>query len=124
MEITEIKYNYPPAHINAIMMCSVVFDDCMVLKDIRLCQSHEKGYFLIFPSKQNLYNELEKYNKDLGIDIEYPKMKHGKGGKKLWEEYFYPISSEFYKYMLSTVIEGYESFADDLEHEGGEGDGR
>lgn len=118
IEVTELKYRYPASYENALIVCNVVLEDCLVLKNVWLCHTEEVGYFLIFPSKHLLYNDLEKYNKDRGIDIVHPKIKYIKNGaKKLWEEFYYPISSDFYQYLLDTIVEGYESFSDEISEE-------
>jgi DNA-binding cell septation regulator SpoVG len=87
-------------------LCSVVVDDCLKLSDILLCKN-EKGYFLIFPSKQDVYKEINSLNE--GVSIKYPvnrRDKYNEGSKK-YEEFFYPVSHSFYTFIRDCIIDAY-----------------
>ena len=105
MKITKILYKASVTS-KALVLCSVVLDDCLKLENISLYHNNEKGYYLVMPSKQDVYQSVEKCNK--GKDLVFPK----KEGKK-YEEFFFPLSANFYKDLLLSVEKGYERYKKD-----------
>lgn len=102
MKITKIIYK-DSAISKSLALCSVVLDDCLKLENISLYHSKEKGYYLVMPSKQDVYQNVEKCNK--GKELKLPK-----GENKKYEEFFHPLSADFYKELLSSVEIGYERY--------------
>lgn len=105
MDITSIK---PQQKINgALITCNVVLDDCLLLSGLNLYKG-SKGYFLVFPSKQDIYKSVNDMNE--GVSIKYPagESKHIKNGK-CYDEFFHPVDSEFYETLLKRVVELFES---------------
>lgn len=86
--------------------CYVVLDDCLRLNNICLYHN-EKGYYLVLPSKQDLYREVQEVNE--GIKLELPKNKNDlvSGENKKYEEFYHPLSNSFYKTLLNEVLHGY-----------------
>lgn len=99
MNITKILFK-DSATSKSLAVCSVVLDDCLKLENISLYHNKEKGYYLVMPSKQDVYQSVENCNK--GVELNFPK-----GENKKYEEFFFPLSAEFYKTLLSSVERGY-----------------
>lgn len=110
MKVTRIKYSKQIPDNKALTTCSVVLDDCLMLDGIRLFHSKSKGYYLVLPSKQDVYQEVVALNKDVELSIPKGKtqQEEKKQNGKSYEEYFYPLKSELYKEMLECIIDGYE----------------
>lgn len=84
MTITSIKMNTEniPDYSRVLANFSIVFDNCFVVHDIALVKGRERNH-ISFYSRKNKNNE-------------YVNICH-------------PISSEFRKYIESTIIEYYEN---------------
>lgn len=101
MKVSKVVFR-DSSHSKALAVCDIVLDDCLRLKDISL-YCNEKGYYLVMPSKQDVYQDIKKINKDK--DVKCPKTEN-----KKYEEFFHPLSSDFYKELLSVVETGYERY--------------
>lgn len=113
MQITRVIYNDDGFKAKeALAVCSIIFDDCFKLKGISLYKGPD-GYYLTFPSRQDVYKKVRKLNEDL--DIKFPENTREKGNSnKSYEEFFHPVSNKMYSYMLSIVIDGYEKNESDI----------
>lgn len=104
MKITRVNFKEKNNN-GSLATCSVVLDDCLMLSEISLYKG-DKGYYLILPSKQDVYKSIKDLNK--GISIEYPvNSKNCEGGKKVYEEFFHPVTNSFYNELLSEILVGY-----------------
>lgn len=85
----------------------VFVEDCLRIKGIRLFVSAIKGYYLIFPSKQDLCSSIETLNPN--VDIKFPDEVSmvGENNKRSYDEYFFPVNSEYYKYLLEVITDAY-----------------
>lgn len=94
--------------------CSIVLEDCLKLTGIRLFRKtgSESEYYLVFPSKQDVYREVSKVNKDIEVKFPENTYKNGKGEKKMYEEFFFPLNKKFYSYILEVILEGYNECKD------------
>lgn len=109
MKVTKVVFEKPNAINKSLALCSVILDDCLKLSNINLYKN-EKGYYLVLPSRQIIYQELEGLNPD--VDITYPKNHEEDSStkKKVYEEFFYPVESFLYKDILNAVEEGYAHY--------------
>lgn len=94
----------------ALAVCDVVLDDCLKLTGIRLYVKND-SYFLVFPSKQDLYREVELLNE--GSSLVLPQSRKVGTSKNQYEELFYPVDSAFYRYMLGVILDGYSVLRSD-----------
>lgn len=105
MDITRIK-SYKGRN-GALLTCTVVLDNCIMLNNVNLYKG-EKGYFLVFPSKQDVYKSISELNKD--ISIKYPtNSKDSEGTEKRYEEFYHPVTAVFYEELLKRVVSVFES---------------
>lgn len=93
-----------------ISSCDVVLNDSIMLRDVVLCKKTGEGggYNLIFPSKQRIYQSLADYNK--GLEVKFPpntRKRTFSGGGKSFEEFFHPVSKEFYDTLLDVIVSGF-----------------
>ena len=104
VKITRVIYNKGKERLNnSLATCSVVLDDCLMLSDLCLYKGNE-GYYLVMPSKQDVYKLIGSVNK--GVNISYPEnIKENKH----YEEFYHPVASDFYHILLDTISKGYES---------------
>lgn len=106
MEVTRVVFYSKEWHKKSLASCSVVIDDELRLNDISLFKN-QSGYFLILPSKQDIYQEVEALNS--GVDIEFPKNSlEGTNSKKKYEEFFHPLKGGLYKKILDAIVAEYE----------------
>lgn len=106
MKVSRVIFHTDKEYKGALAVCSIVLDDCLLLSDI--CLYKQKDYFITYPSKQDVYNAVEDLNE--GLNILYPtNTKYGKGNKS-FEEYFHPLTKEFYVYVLDCIVEGYNEY--------------
>lgn len=105
---TDVNLDYLRCDCKAI--CSVVLDDCIMLTSIALCSNKNNGnHFLLFPSKQDVYKDIQNLNK--GISINYPenkKKQYSNDISKMYEEFYHPVRKGFYDELLSVILEGYK----------------
>lgn len=116
MQITRVIFNDDGFKAKeALAVCSVILDDCFKLKGISLYKGND-GYYLTFPSKQDVYRSVNKLNE--GLSINYPaNSREGCGkheGSKSYEEFFHPVSNKIYEYILDTILAGYEKNEADI----------
>ena len=91
----------------SIVLCDIVLDDKLKLYGARLYKKKRGDYFLVFPSKQDTYQELRELNK--GIDLEIPEV-DSSNMRNGYEEFFFPMDSEFYRNLLGIVLDGYRVY--------------
>lgn len=105
MKITKIVFRESNDKDKALTECDIVFDGVLKVVDVRLYHK-QSGYYLVFPSKQDIAKDLVDENK--GKDIVKPSCL-SPSRKKNWEEFYYPIDSTFYAVVRDTVVEGYKT---------------
>lgn len=111
MKITRVVIDESvKGHGTFLASCSIVLDDCLRLNDIRLFKNKVKGYYLILPSKQDIYKEVETINDGLNLALPCKEPKECTSEKKIYDEFFHPIDSSFYKDILETIKEGYKKY--------------
>ena len=103
MVITKILYNEEVC-LKALAVCDIVFDDSLKVVGVRLYKN-STGYYLVFPSKQDIYQNVQQVN--AGVSVVLPEVSESKR-KKEYEEFFYPMNSAFYGEILNEVVSGYE----------------
>ena len=108
MNITRVIFNTEACKSKAIADCEVVFDDCFKVAGICMYKKEDGSYYLTFPSKQDIYREVEELN-EKGIVTPKNRRKERGGNGKEYEEFFYPVDSLFYDYLLSVLVAGLES---------------
>lgn len=107
MIITRVLFKKPVGStIKSLAICDIVLGDCLRVADIRLFKN-EDGYYLVFPSKQDVYQNISMLNPDL--EIQYPTAVSG-CSKGKYEEFYHPVSTEFYEKLLSVVVDGYKLY--------------
>lgn len=99
MKITRIIFEDNDIKDKSLAVCSIVLDDSLRLNEIRLYRNN-KGYYLVLPSRQDIYQEVQEMNSKSNIELP----KNEKEGKE-YEEFFFPLENSLYKVMLSTVVE-------------------
>ena len=105
MNITRVKGEKGKK--GALLTCTVVLDDCLMLTGLNLFKG-EKGYFLVFPSRQDVYKSISELNE--GVSINYPTKVNGFNEHgKCYDEFFHPVKSEFYFDLLHKVVDMYEN---------------
>ena len=111
MEITKIIYNdakdYPK---NVLAVCSVIFDDVFKITNLCLCEKRDSGTkFIIMPSEMNTVRKIENLNPETSFNLPEFRLQ---SNKDTCEEFYHPVSSDFYQNLLNAVIEGYNSCKD------------
>lgn len=93
MKITKVKYYDIGVSgcKNFLARCSVVFDDCVILHDVKVLNG-EKGRYIIMPEKLSLKN---------GKDVK--KNKEG-------EDVFHPVRQSYSYYMKEVILKGFEEY--------------
>ena len=106
VEFTSVKLKYKNKGCLYSVNCDVILDDCLCLKGIVLCCGKSgEGSYLIFPSKQDVYRSIRNLNK--GTDVCYPKNPRDEffgESNKSFEEFFHPVSKEFYVRLLDVIM--------------------
>ena len=105
MEISKILYRKSTDCDKAITECDIVLDDSLKLCGVRLYKKNKSEYYLVFPSKQDVYNSVIQSNPNVNLNI--PRGT-GEEKKKKWEEFFFPMNSAFYARILEQVVIGYD----------------
>ena len=105
MRVTRVVFN-KESDSKALAVCCVIIDDCLKLTNIKLFHNRESGFYLVLPSKQDVYQDIDTLNPTLSV--QYPQFRGIEG--KPYEEYFYPLSAKFYKDMLNSVVAGYKVY--------------
>lgn len=109
MEITRIIYNdaknYPK---NVLAVCSVIFDDVFKITGLCLCEKFDDGSkFIVMPSEVGTVKQIEKLNPETSFNLPEFRLQ---SNKDRCEEFYHPVSSDFYKSLLEAVVEGYLSY--------------
>lgn len=115
MKVTKIVFNdYKKDSTKPKAVCSVILDDCLKLNGVRLYHG-DKGYYLVFPSCEDIYQKVEGLNPKL--EIVFPKCVYvEESKKKSYEEFYHPLSSSFYRSILSYVVEAYDNLKETGNH--------
>ena len=104
MNITRVKCG--KGRNGALSTCAIVIDDCLILKEVNLYKG-ERGYFLVFPSRQDVYKTISDLNE--GLSIQYPvNSRANEKSDRQFEEFFHPVSADFYEELLKKIVETYE----------------
>ena len=107
MRVSKVIYKENNDVNKALAVCDIVFDGVFRCCNVCLYKGGEKGYYLVFPSKQDIYQSIKHYNG--GLDFKEPPDQFSSKNKgKTREEYFFPTNSDFYHEILNEVILGYE----------------
>lgn len=91
MKITKVKfYDIGVSNCKSFLAkCSVVFDDCVILHDIRILNG-EKGRYIIMPEKS--------------------KNVHTSDRNKEGEDVFHPVRQSYSTYMKDVILKGFEVY--------------
>lgn len=108
VKITRVLFEKEDKNDKSLAVCSIIFDDSLKLNGIKLYKSEEKGYYLVLPSKQDDYREVQELNPDVKLNVPV-----NKDPKKQYEEFFFPLDSLLYKSMLRTVTYCFEKFKEE-----------
>lgn len=95
-----------------LAICSIILDDCLMISDIRLFHG-AKGYYLVLPSKQDVFSEVQDMNKGNSLNLPEQKFKDAECTQKKYDEFYHPVEREFYEELLNTVLEGYNEYIKD-----------
>lgn len=107
MKVTRVIFE-KTGQTKALAVCSVVIENSLKLKHIRLYRNQEGKYYLIFPSIQDVSQQIQRDNPNLVI-----KCIEREDSRKKWDEFYIPLKSDFYSYLLSTVLEGYKLYIEE-----------
>lgn len=93
MKITKVKYYDIGVSgcKNFLARCSVVFDDCVILHDVKVLNG-EKGRYIIMPEKSNVKNVSSSNRNREGEDV------------------FHPVRQSYSSYMKDVVLKGFEEY--------------
>ncbi len=115
MKVTKVMLYTRRKAPHILTFCSVFLDDSFKVNDIQLCEKGENGErFLIFPSRQDIYDYIGKLNKGSGVDIVLPEVNSAtvstsdKKNRK-YEEFFHPVNAEDYKNILNACSSAYDA---------------
>lgn len=109
MNVTRVVFYSKDRNKKALAACSVVLDDELRINDILLFKNDRDGggYFLVLPSRQDVYQEIQKLNE--GTEISFPKNSlDGTTSKKKYEEFYHPVKGSLYKSILNAIVEAFE----------------
>lgn len=117
MEVTRVIFSKVNVDVDTekkngyVASCDVVLDDCLMLKDISLCvRKNSTDFNLMFPSKQDVYKSVKDINE--GVSIKYPpnpKKRFFVSGNKSYEEFYHPLSNDFYMRLLKVVSDAFDA---------------
>lgn len=106
MKITKIVFeDYKKDITKPKAICSVVLDDSLKLNGVRLYRN-EGGYYLVFPSCEDIYQKVESINPN--VEISFPECIYGKEKKKDYEEFYHPLCKSLYETILHEVVKAYD----------------
>lgn len=108
MKVTKIVFNdYRKDSTKPKALCSVTLDDCLRLNGVRLYHG-EEGYYLVFPSCEDIYQKVQGLNP--GLQISFPTCVYVQEAKKKdYEEFYHPLTSSFYNTLLEQVVKAYDN---------------
>ena len=107
MKVSRIVYAEKDGN-HCCACCSVVLDDCLKLTGIMLCKKSE-GYYLILPSKQDIYKTIKELNDSVSIKYPVNLRENRDSDSKKYEDFYYPVTKDFYNYLLEVIIDGYNN---------------
>lgn len=107
MRVTRVVYEVKRRDsAKPLAICSIILDDCLKLNGVRL-YSGDKGYYLVLPSCEDIYQKVQELNPNLKIT--FPECVYiDKNKKKDYEELYHPVTSNLYHELLQQVVLGYE----------------
>ncbi len=90
MVITKVTYYDVGSHINSnfLAKCSVVFDDCVMLHDVKILNG-EKGRYIVMPEKS------------------FCKSSDNCNMNKSGEDVFHPVRQSYFAYMKEIILKGF-----------------
>ncbi len=117
MEITEVRIKLmADPHERLLAFCSVTFDQCFVIRDLKIIQG-TKGAFVAMPSRKltdrcpqcNMKNHLRStYCNQCGAQLcDDRAIKDDDGRSKLYADIAHPINSSCREMIQSRVVEAY-----------------
>ncbi|MFP6700517.1 MAG: SpoVG family protein [Planctomycetaceae bacterium] len=117
MEITEVRIKLmADPHERLLAFCSVTFDQCFVIRDLKIIQG-TKGAFVAMPSRKltdrcpqcNMKNHLRStYCNQCGAQLcDDRAIKGDDGRSKLYADIAHPINSSCREMIQSRVVEAY-----------------
>lgn len=110
MDVTRVVFYSKDRNKKALAACSVILDDELRINDILLFRQDtgDKNYFLVLPSRQDVYQEVQGLNGELNIKFP-PNSLEGTTVKKKYEEFYHPVKGSLYRTILKAIVEAYES---------------
>ena len=125
MEITEVRVSPAGSKEDKLKaFCSVTFDNCFVVRDIRVIEG-SKGLFIAMPSRKltvrcpgcSFKNVVRSnYCNQCGGSIDrYLSEQVEQGRTKLHADVAHPIMTEFREEIQNSVLDAYENFLDETE---------
>lgn len=108
MKVTRIDYIGDDSCKMPLAVCNILMDDVLILKGIKLFCGKTQGYYLVFPSKQDIYSSVMALNE--GIDLAIPAVDCPEKENHQYEEFFHPVNKNFYESLLDLVLEGYHVY--------------
>jgi len=125
LEITEVRVSPAGSKEDKLKaFCSVTFDQCFVVRDIRVIEG-SKGLFIAMPSRKltvrcpgcNFKNVVRSnYCNQCGGSIDrYLSEQVEQGRSKLHADVAHPILTEFREEIQDHVLDAYENFLDESE---------
>lgn len=102
MYITKIIFEDKDREDKSLAICSIILDDSLKLNKIRLFYKPCKGYYLVLPSKQDVFQEIQSLNED--TEILLPK------SEKPYEEFFFPVRNSLYQGILEEVVRCFKEY--------------
>jgi len=119
MKVTEVKIKLAEGNNDRLLaFCSITFDDCFVVRDIRLVRGN-KGVFVAMPSKILMdkcprcseRNHLKaKYCNECGAALRRGRAERDSAGReKLFTDVAHPITPEFRSELHGIIIEAYKA---------------
>lgn len=123
MEITEIRVSPAGSKEDKLKaFCSVTFDNCFVVRDIRVIEG-SKGLFIAMPSRKltvrcpgcNFKNVVRSnYCNQCGNSIDRSLSDQVEQGRsKLHADIAHPIVTEFREEIQDSVLDAYDNFLDE-----------
>lgn len=105
MKVTKVVFTKEKRSNMFLASCSVVLDDVLKLTNIRLIHEDDRRY-LILPSKEDYFKRVQDLNPDTELQAPESYFSHKSNGQ--FEEFFFPLTGEFYKELLESVSKAYE----------------
>jgi DNA-binding cell septation regulator SpoVG len=112
MQVTNIAIVVSPKNFPMLATATLEFDHCLIVKDVRIVQSHGK-VIVAMPSRKSQVgcehcgakNSLDaKYCSMCGIEVPPSDMT----GKRLHREFAHPVNAAFRAYVVDVILKAYE----------------